>query len=54
VLVGALVFATHHRLPTGRLLYLFDTLSLGLFAALGAQRGIQVGFGFLGTVFAGA
>jgi uncharacterized membrane protein YeiH len=53
VLVGALVFATHQRLATGRLLYLFDTLSLGLFAALGAQRGLQVGFGFLGTVFAG-
>lgn len=36
-----------------RLLYAADTLSLGLFAALGAQSGILVGFGFWGTVFAG-
>lgn len=53
VVTGVLVFATHHRLQTRRLLYVFDTLSLGLFAALGAQRGVDVGFGLLGTVFAG-
>ncbi|MFA9444267.1 trimeric intracellular cation channel family protein [Egicoccus sp. AB-alg6-2] len=54
VATGLVVFATHHRLPTGRLLYVADTLSLGLFAALGAQRGVEVGFGLLGTVFVGA
>lgn len=39
--------------PPKRLLYAADTLSLALFAALGAQTGIDVGFGFWGTVFAG-
>ena len=39
--------------PPARLLYAADTLSLALFAALGAQTGIDVGFGFWGTVFAG-
>ncbi len=39
--------------PPRRLLYAADTLSLALFAALGAQTGIEVGFGFWGTVFAG-
>ena len=53
ILVGLAVFILHRRPPTGRMLYLFDTLSLALFAALGAQRGIQVDLGFLGTVFAG-
>lgn len=53
VATGVLVFVVHHRLRTRRLLYVFDTLSLGLFAALGAQRGLDVGFGLLGTVFAG-
>ena len=53
VATGVLVFVVHHRLRTRRLLYVFDTLSLGLFAALGAQRGLDVGFGLIGTVFAG-
>lgn len=53
VATGVLVFVLYHRLQTRRALYVFDTLSLGLFAALGAQRGLDVGFGFLGTVFAG-
>lgn len=48
------VFFLHRFLPTGRTLYLFDTVSLGLFAALGAQTGLDLGFGFWGTVFAGA
>lgn len=39
---------------TTRLLYGFDTVSLGLFAALGAERGLQIGFGLWGVVFAGA
>ena len=51
---GLLVFALHRFVPEGRTLYVFDTVSLGLFAALGAQRGIEVGFGLWGTVFAGA
>ncbi len=51
---GLAVFLLHRFVPTGRTLYAFDTISLGLFAALGAQRGIEVGFGFWGTVFAGA
>jgi uncharacterized membrane protein YeiH len=53
-LTGLLVFLLHRFVPTGRTLYAFDTISLGLFAALGAERGIEVGFGFWGTVFAGA
>jgi uncharacterized membrane protein YeiH len=36
-----------------RLLYVADTASLALFAALGAQAGLEVGFGFWGTVFTG-
>ncbi len=53
-LTGLAVFLLHRFIPTGRTLYAFDTVSLGLFAALGAQRGVEVGFGFWGTVFAGA
>lgn len=48
-----LVFALHRKISTGRLFYGFDTASLGVFAALGAERGLTVGFGFWGTVFAG-
>lgn len=51
---GLAVFFLHRYLPTGRTLYLFDTISLGLFAALGAQTGLELGFGLWGTVFAGA
>lgn len=51
---GLAVFFLHRSLPTGRGLYLFDTISLGLFAALGAQTGLALGFGLWGTVFAGA
>jgi len=57
-LVGLGVFLLHRlsqrRWTTTRLLYGFDTVSLGLFAALGAERGLQVGFGLWGVVFAGA
>lgn len=48
-----LVFATHRWLPEGRLLYGLDTLSLAVFAALGAATAIELDFGFWGTVFAG-
>jgi len=51
---GLLVFVLHRYLPEGRTLYVFDTASLAIFAALGAQRAAEVGFGFWGTVFAGA
>jgi uncharacterized membrane protein YeiH len=49
-----LVALLHHRLRTGLALYSLDTVSLGLFAALGAERGASAGFGLWGTVFAGA
>lgn len=51
---GLLVFALHRHIPEGRALYAFDTVSLGLFAALGAQRGLDADFGLWGTIFAGA
>jgi uncharacterized membrane protein YeiH len=47
------VAALHRHVPTGRALYALDTASLALFAALGAQRGLEAGFGLWGTVFAG-
>jgi uncharacterized membrane protein YeiH len=50
---GLLVAALHQHIPTGRALYAFDTASLGVFAALGAERALAVGLGFWGTVFAG-
>lgn len=54
VFATALVVAViHRRIPTGRTFYALDTVSLGVFAALGAERGLSVGFGFWGTVFAG-
>jgi len=57
-LVGVGVFLLHRlskrHWTTTRLLYGFDTVSLGLFAALGAERGLQIGFGLWGVVFAGA
>ncbi len=37
----------------GRLPYILDTLGLALFAALGAQQGLEYGFGFWGVVFIG-
>ena len=37
-----------------RLLYVLDTLGLAVFAALGAERGVEYGMGMWGTVFAGA
>lgn len=52
---GLLVFVTHRRMnPESRLLYFLDTLGLGIFAALGAQTGVDYGMGMWGTVFAGA
>lgn len=51
VSVAVLVF--HRLIPDGRLLYAMDTLGMALFAGLGAERAIQLGFGFWGTIFAG-
>lgn len=51
---GLAVFLLHRFVPEGRTLYAMDTIALGTFAALGAQAGIEAGFGFWGTVFAGA
>lgn len=54
LVTGLVVFGLHRYLPEGRTLYAFDTASLAIFAALGAQRAVEVGFGFWGVVFAGA
>lgn len=52
---GLLVFLLHGRIrPESRLLYVLDTLGLAIFAALGAQRGVEYGLGMWGTIFAGA
>ncbi len=56
---GLLVFFNASRFNPSkasarRSLYVLDTVGLGLFAALGAAKGLEVGFGFWGTVFAGA
>lgn len=55
-----LIFATalfvavlHRRIRTGPAFYALDTTGLAVFAALGAERGLSVGFGFWATVFAG-
>lgn len=49
-----LVFFFHRWVREGQVLYVLDTVSLALFAALGAERGLEAGFGFWGTVFTGA
>ncbi|MEX0834604.1 MAG: TRIC cation channel family protein [Nitriliruptor sp.] len=51
---GLAVFLLHRFVPEGRTLYLFDTVALGIFAALGAERGLDAGFGLWGTVFVGS
>jgi uncharacterized membrane protein YeiH len=53
LVTGLVVFLVHRHLPTGRTLYAFNTTTPPLSAALGAEPGLQVGFGFWGTVFAG-
>lgn len=52
-LTALAVFFLHRFVPRGRTLYLLDTLSLAIFCALGAERGMDVGLGFWGTVFTG-
>ncbi|MCC6905003.1 MAG: TRIC cation channel family protein [Anaerolineae bacterium] len=57
--VGAalVVFTLHTRLEhTGLLrngLFMLDTIGLGVFAALGAERGIDAGLGLWGVLFTG-
>ena len=52
---GLTVFLAHRFMNMeSRLLYVLDTLGLGIFAALGAQTGVEYGMGMWGTVFAGA
>ncbi|MGC8967219.1 MAG: trimeric intracellular cation channel family protein [Thermus sp.] len=54
VLTGLLVFRFHPRVQAlGPLIYYLDTLGLGLFAALGAERGLQAGLGPFGVALAG-
>lgn len=52
---SVVVFLLPHRIrDESRLVYVLDTLGLAVFAALGAERGVQYGMGMWGTVFAGA
>lgn len=54
-ITGALTFYLHPLVRgEGRLVYALDTLGLAIFAALGAERGLDVGLGLWGVVFAGA
>lgn len=54
-LTGVSIFYLHRYFPyEGRLLYALDTLGLAIFAALGAERGLDAGLGMWGVVFAGA
>ncbi|UZX15975.1 trimeric intracellular cation channel family protein [Thermus sp. PS18] len=54
VLTGLLVFRFHPRVQAmERLIYYLDTLGLGLFAALGAERGLASGLGPFGVALAG-
>ena len=52
---GLATFFLHRFVGAERqLFYALDTLGLALFAALGAERGLEYGLGLWGTVFAGA
>jgi len=53
-LTGLLVFRFHPRVQAlERPIYYLDTLGLGLFAALGAERGLEAGLGPFGVALAG-
>ena len=53
-LIGLLVFRFHPKVQAlGRPIYYLDTLGLGLFAALGAERGLEAGLGPFGVALAG-
>jgi len=54
VLTGLLVFRFHPKVQAlERPIYYLDTLGLGLFAALGAERGLEAGLGPFGVALAG-
>ena len=54
-LTGVATFYLHRFISEeASALYALDTLGLAIFAALGAQTGLDVGLGFWGVVFAGA
>lgn len=54
-LTGIITFYAHRHIKAeGKLIYALDTLGLAIFAALGAERGVDFGLGLWGTVFAGA
>lgn len=55
LLVAALArrFGRQNLSLLDRPIYYLDTLGLGLFAVLGAERGFMFGLGFWGTLFAG-
>jgi uncharacterized membrane protein YeiH len=53
-LTGFLVFRFHPKVQAlERPIYYLDTLGLGLFAALGAERGLEAGLGPFGVALAG-
>jgi uncharacterized membrane protein YeiH len=53
VIAAVAVFFLHRFIAEGIVYYFLDTVGLALFAALGAERALELGFGFWGTVFAG-
>ncbi len=53
VLAAVAVFFLHRFIAEGTIFYSLDTLGLAVFATLGAERALELGFGFWGTVFAG-
>lgn len=53
VVAAVAVFFLHRFIAEGTVYYFLDTLGLALFATLGAERAVELGFGFWGTVFAG-
>ncbi len=54
VATSVVVFALHRHITQDRILYALDTIALAIFAALGAERGLEAGLGFWGVVFTGA
>jgi uncharacterized membrane protein YeiH len=54
VVTSLLVFVLHRHITQHTILYALDTVALAIFAALGAERGLDAGLGFWGVVFTGA
>ncbi len=53
VIAAVAVFFLHRFIAEGTVYYFLDTIGLAVFATLGAERALDLGFGFWGTVFAG-